>query len=168
MVAVMAAGGSSHIEQCTHALRDDLGWGLGVALRAYAKAAGAVMERLPGGPRSYQVLTVAGRDRPRTQLALATQLGVDRTVMTYLLDALETAGLVEREPDPDDRRARRVVVTRKGARLLSTIDRRLARAEADVLAPLDAAERATFRGLLQRVATHADTLDPGPPSIEHC
>ena len=31
--------------------------------------------------------------------------------MTYLLDDLEAAGLVERRPDPTDRRARRVAPT---------------------------------------------------------
>lgn len=156
----MVAASPPELAQCTHALREDLGWGLGVALRAYVKAAGAVMQRLPGGPRSYQVLTVAGRDRPRTQLALAAQLGVDRTVMTYLLDTLETAGLIVREQDPNDRRARHVVLTRKGTKLLTGIDRRLAQAEDHVLAPLGPDERATFRTLLQRIATHADTLDP--------
>jgi DNA-binding MarR family transcriptional regulator len=145
---------------CAHALGNDLGWGLGVALRAYGKAATAVMASLPGGPRSYQVLTVASRDQPGTQLAIAAQLGVDRTVMTYLLDALEEAGLVTRAPDPADRRARRIVVTRRGAALLADLDERLRDVEARVLSALAEDERATFRSLLQRVAAAADALDP--------
>ena len=69
---------------------------------------------MPGGPRGYQVLASAAVEGPRTQLALAQQLGLDRTVMTYLLDDLQKAGLVERRPDPADRRARRVVLTDAG------------------------------------------------------
>lgn len=158
----MRVDGSAELDGCVHALREDLGWGLGVAFRAYVKKAGAVMQRLPGGPRSYQVLRVAGQDRPRTQLALAAQLGIDRTVMTHLLDSLQSAQLITREQDPHDRRARQVMITRKGAKLLADIDRRLARAEADLLAPLDPDEQAAFRALLRRVATHADATDPSP------
>ncbi len=34
--------------------------------------------------------------------------------MTYLLDDLEAAGLIERRPDPSDRRARRLAATPHG------------------------------------------------------
>ena len=143
------------------ALGNDLGWALGAVFRSYVKAATAVMAELPAGPRSYQVLSAAAHDQPGTQLALAARLGVDRTVMTYLIDALEEARLVTREPDPADRRARRIVLTKRGAKLLADLDQRLGQVEAHVLAALDVDERATFRALLQKVATHAETLDPG-------
>ena len=73
---------------CRSALDSDLGWALGAVFRAYVKSAEAAVADLPGGPRGYQVLAAAARDLPRSQLALAQQLGVDRTVMTYLLDDL--------------------------------------------------------------------------------
>jgi len=146
---------------CANALGEDLGWALGAVFRSYVKAATAVMADLPGGPRSYQALAAAARDQPGTQLALAARLGVDRTVMTYLIDALEEAKLVTREPDPADRRARRIAVTKRGATLLADLDQRLGQVEAHVLAALDPDERTTFRSLLQRVAAHAEALDPG-------
>jgi len=145
---------------CAKALGDDLGWALGAVFRSYVKAATEVMADLPGGPRSYQVLAAAARDQPGTQLALAARLGVDRTVMTYLLDGLAEAGLVTREPDPSDRRARRIAVTKRGATLLADLDKRLALVEAQVLAALDPDERTTFRSLLQRIAAHAEAVDP--------
>jgi DNA-binding MarR family transcriptional regulator len=126
-------------------LAGDLGWGLGVVLRAYATAVHTAVVDLPGGPRGYQVLSAAAEGAVRSQLALAQHLGVDRTVMTYLLDDLETARLIERRPDPTDRRARRVVATQLGTELLVTLNDRLRAAEADVLAPLDRAGRETFR-----------------------
>jgi len=143
------------------ALGNDLGWALGAVFRSYVKAATAVMAELPGGPRSYQVLSAAAHDQPGTQLALAAQLGVDRTVMTYLIDALEEAKLVNREPDPADRRARRIVLTKRGAKLLADLDQRLADVEAHVLSALETDERSTFRALLTRIATRAEALDPG-------
>jgi DNA-binding MarR family transcriptional regulator len=145
---------------CSAALADDLGWGLAVVLRAYAKAAHAAVADLPGGPRGYQVLFAAAQGAVGSQLALAQQLGVDRTVMTYLLDDLEAASLIERRADPADRRARRVVATQLGTQLLATLNDRLRAVEAHLLAPLDLETRETFRAQVRLLATRADALDP--------
>jgi DNA-binding MarR family transcriptional regulator len=148
---------------CGGVLSNDLGWALGVVFRSYVKAANAAFADVPGGPRGYQVLATATRGEPESQLALAQHLGVDRTVMTYLLDELEGAGLIERRPDPADRRARRVVATTRGRELLGDLDRRLRTAEQQVLAGLDTTEdRQAFRALLQQLATHANAIDPAP------
>ena len=133
---------------------------LGVVFRGYVAAANAAVAELPGGPRGYQVMAAAAHGEIGSQLALAHHLGIDRTVMTYLLDDLEEAGLIERQPDPADRRARRVIVTAKGARLLTALDDRLQTAEAHLLAPLDDAERASLRSQLRAVAVHVNALDP--------
>jgi DNA-binding MarR family transcriptional regulator len=134
-----------------------------MVFRSYVKAANMAMADLPGGPRGYQVLATAVRDTPGTQLALAQQMGVDRTVMTYLLDDLETAGLIERQPDPADRRVRRIAATDRGRTLLDQLDERLTRAEEHVLEALDPADRAAFRELVRRLATRAAMHDPANP-----
>ncbi len=141
---------------CT--LSNDFGWALGVLSRCYVKAATATLADVPGGPRGYQVLAAAARDEHGSQLALAQHLGVDRTVMTYLLDSLAEAGLIERRPDPADRRARRIVATTRGRALLDGLGERLRAAEDQMLAGLDDDEdRQAFRALLQRLAVHAAT-----------
>jgi DNA-binding MarR family transcriptional regulator len=94
------------------------------------------------------------------QGALADRLGVDRTVMTYLVDDLEKAGLVERRADPLDRRSRRLVATPLGQQRWAETERRLEEVEEQVLAPLVDSERETFRNLLQRLAARATELDP--------
>jgi DNA-binding MarR family transcriptional regulator len=136
-----------------------------VVFRCYLKAAGAAFADLPGGPRGYQVLAAAVRGELASQLALAQHLGMDRTVMTYLLDDLEQGGLIERHPDPADRRARRIVATTAGRELLDELDRRLRAAECEVLAGLEnEADRHTFRVMLRQLASRARELDaePGP------
>jgi DNA-binding MarR family transcriptional regulator len=145
---------------CDEALADDLGWGLGMIFRAYVKAAHAAMADLPGGPRGYQVLSAAAQGMVGSQLALAQHLGVDRTVMTYLLDDLEAANLIERRPDPADRRARRVVATPRGTELLMTLNDRLRAAENHVLTPLGQEARETFRAQVRSLATQIDAVDP--------
>ncbi len=148
--------GSRSPECCT--LSTDLGWALGTLSRCYLKAVTATFADVPGGPRGYQVLAAAARDAHGSQLALAQHLGVDRTVMTYLLDSLAEAGLIERRPDPADRRARRIVATTRGRALLDGLGERLRAAEDQVLAGLDDGEdRQAFRALLQQLAVHAAT-----------
>ncbi len=145
---------------CDDALADDLGWGLGVVFRAYVAAAHAAVSELPGGPRGYQVLAAAAHGTVSSQLALAQHLGIDRTVMTYLIDDLEGAGLIERRPDPADRRARRLVATEQGAALLLELDLRLQAAEAQLLAPLDHTAREGFRAQLRVLATQINAFEP--------
>jgi DNA-binding MarR family transcriptional regulator len=141
-------------------LEDDLGWSLGVLFRAYVKTSAAATADLPGGHRGYQVLASACRGLPGSQSALAQQLGIDRTVMTYLLDDLERAGLVERRPDPTDRRNRQILPTDAGHELLDTLERRLGAIETHVLAGLSESERETLKSLLGQVAGHVNAADP--------
>ena len=142
------------------ALDDDLGWTLGVVFRAYVKATNAVVGDLPGGHRGYQVLTAATRDEPESQSALCQQLGIDRTVMTYLLDDLEQADLVVRKPAPTDRRTRLVLATDTGLARLADLDRRLAQVETHVLAGLSKADQKSLKSLLRKLATHVNAFDP--------
>lgn len=139
---------------------DDLFWSWGVVFRAYVRTTAAVAADLPGGPRALQVLSAAARDEAGSQSTLAARLGIDRTVMTYLLDDLVRAGLVERRPDPADRRNRRVVITDRGRGVLSDLESRLAHAEEHLLEGLDADERDALRGMVGRLARRVADFDP--------
>ena len=138
----------------------DLGWALGAISRSYLLAAREAVAAVPGGPRGYLVLAVAGQGEPKSQAALAQHIGADRTVMTYLLDDLEAAGLVERRPDPADRRARRVALTAAGSARLRELKAGLHDVEDTILGPLDDDERAVLRALLRRLATNLAPANP--------
>ncbi|MEU9944781.1 MarR family winged helix-turn-helix transcriptional regulator [Streptomyces lavendulae] len=58
-----------------------------------------------------------GRGEHPNQLALARQAGTDVKMTSQVLRALEQKGLVEREVDPADTRAKRLRVTEAGAAL---------------------------------------------------
>jgi DNA-binding MarR family transcriptional regulator len=141
-------------------LEGDLGWMLGVVFRAYVKASDHALRDLPGGPRGYQVLTAAVGEPPQNQGAIAGELGIDRTVLTYLIDDLERLDLVARRPDPADRRSRLVIATAEGWGTWQRLQDELRRVEAHVLSPLPAAEVANFLALLRQLACQAQTLDP--------
>ena len=72
--------------------------------------------------------TSVRRERP-SQRALAEQAGTDPMMTSQVLRALERKGLVVREPDPTDSRARRLNLTPGG--------RRLARKAIDVVEAVD-------------------------------
>ena len=103
-------------------------------------------------PRGWVVLNALAEEGPRPQIDLAAATGTDRTVMTYLLDTLQSQGLIERTRDPRDRRAYQVHLTRRGAETQRFVASSLA-AQADVLLkPLDAPDRRRLTDLLARVA----------------
>lgn len=129
------------------------GWSLAALLREWSARVDAAADDLPQGTRGYQLLTAVVHGDLPSQAALASTLGIDRTVMTYLLDAFEDCGLVERQLDPADRRARRIVATDKGLGVLAAMDARVAAAEEELLADLEPGQRAMLRELLERAAT---------------
>lgn len=80
--------------------------------------------------------------------------------MTARLDRLQKAGLVTRTPDEQDRRALQVSLTDKGKALIETVLPQHIAAQKGVLAGLDAKDRATLSGLLERlVQSLTETAD---------
>ena len=66
------------------------------------------------------MLTVYLEAGPHTVRALAQRLGVGKPAIVRAIDTLQDVGLVERRPDPADRRNIFVVGTEAGAERLST------------------------------------------------
>jgi DNA-binding MarR family transcriptional regulator len=98
--------------------------------------------------RLLAVLVTAAHAGPCQQLRLAGKLEVDRSTMVDLVDRLETAGFVERRPDPDDRRARLIHLTPRGRKALTAGIEASDEVEAQFLAALSATDQRTFRRAL--------------------
>jgi DNA-binding MarR family transcriptional regulator len=98
---------------------------------------------------------------PLSQQELGTALRINPSNLVGLLDALEDDGLIVRPRDPADRRRHVVGLTAAGQSRLAEAKRAVARAEQDLLAPLDPTERAQLQALLERLARH--TCGPGQP-----
>jgi MarR family transcriptional regulator for hemolysin len=113
----------------------------------------ARLEHLGLTPREQCVLmkALAG---DRTQIQLAELCQLDKTTMVVTVDKLETRGLVERRPAPNDRRARIIAVTEAGRDLAQSGDDLVQGIFADVLGSLDVAERDVFTAALTRLVTH--------------
>jgi DNA-binding MarR family transcriptional regulator len=105
------------------------------------------------------------RDQGETpQQELGEALHLDANNLVLLLNDLEDEGFVERRRNPSDRRRHIVEVTPAGKQALERAERALESVEDEVLAPLDAEERATLRGLLTR-ALEGVGAAAGEPSV---
>ena len=82
---------------------DELGWALATLARWYHGRIGSLLAAIPHGPRGYQTLAAAVRGEQPNQALLANCLRIHRTVMTYLIDDLVAAELVERQTNSSDR-----------------------------------------------------------------
>lgn len=102
----------------------------------------------------FDVLAALRRGRePMTAGALAMATDVTSGTMTNRLDRLEQRGLVQRMPDPHDRRAVRVELTANGQdRVDQALDALLV-AEASVLRSVTAEQRAAMSDGLRAVLT---------------
>ncbi|MDY7089225.1 MAG: MarR family winged helix-turn-helix transcriptional regulator [Actinomycetota bacterium] len=130
----------------------DFGAALGLLLRSYAEIVGPKLKDFPQGERGYQTLCEVVQGTPPSQAALAARLGIDRTMMTYLIDDLVSAGLVERQPNPADRRQRQIVATSRGRDAVAALCDQVTEAEQATLGGLDERERVVFRRLLEKAA----------------
>jgi DNA-binding MarR family transcriptional regulator len=86
----------------------------------------------------------AGRQPRSTQGTLAQAIGADKTRIIAILDQLQEAGLISREPDPADRRARLLSITPAGQRVRLAAQAEIQSNENRVLARLPAADRQAF------------------------
>ncbi|WP_030452760.1 MarR family winged helix-turn-helix transcriptional regulator, partial [Herbidospora cretacea] len=139
----------------------NFGWSMSVVLRRWQEIAEEAFKDLPHGSRGFHLLSVVVQEEVRTQGALATRLAVDRTVLTYVIDDLEKAGLIERQQDPRDRRARRIVATERGRKVQAEGEERMADAEAQVLGGLPEDQREAFRDYADRAAEAIFNAAPG-------
>ncbi|WP_234329442.1 MULTISPECIES: MarR family winged helix-turn-helix transcriptional regulator [unclassified Streptomyces] len=154
--------GRANSSTVTPLLEDDFGFAIGVIFRAYARAVEATVADLPGGPRGYFILAAAVRGEAGSQRFLADRLGVDRTMMTYLLDDLEEAGLVERKPDPADRRSRQIIATPHGAELWKALHAEVDEIDRRLLSALPEESQTAFRDMLYAIARQVSANEQKP------
>jgi MarR family transcriptional regulator, transcriptional regulator for hemolysin len=121
-------------------------------LRTYAdhKAAQFGMTRA-----QWAVLVRVDRAEGLNQSELAEVLDLQPITLTRLLDKLCDSGLIERRPDPADRRAKRLFLTPAARPLLEQLSVLGAETMADTLAGVD---RSTVEQMISNLAIVKDNL----------
>lgn len=100
---------------------------------------------------------------------LAALIDYDRPTMTGVIDRLEAKGLVLREPDPADRRARLLFLTPEGVHMLEAADRAAHESRDALLGLLPPDERRQLTQLLEKLvdlhtSRHSPTVQADLPS----
>jgi MarR family transcriptional regulator, lower aerobic nicotinate degradation pathway regulator len=92
------------------------------------------------------------RELPGTDATRVSDLiYFDRSTIGNVLDRLEKKGLIRREPGLEDRRTKRLYLTRQGSIVLRRIAAKLPRISDNILAPLTATERTRFMKLMTKL-----------------
>jgi DNA-binding MarR family transcriptional regulator len=102
----------------------------------------------------YALLAALSEFGPASQAELSGRTGIYRSDMVATVNELTAQGLVERAPDPDDRRRNVITMTPAGHRHLDRLDALVAGVQDELLAPLSPTERDQLTRLLTRLLDH--------------
>ena len=134
---------------------------------AHARATEQIAAALPAGlvPRYHEVLAALAELGPSSQQQLAERLGINRTIMVSLIDAMEQGGLVERNRDPADRRSYALVPTGKGSSALAEMELAVDQANAQLTSTLNDREKRQLERLVRTIASTDSGFDQRPAAL---
>jgi DNA-binding MarR family transcriptional regulator len=126
------------------------------------------MEALaPAGidPREFLLMRFVDAAQGQSQQALSERLSVPASRMVALVDRLEDEGLIERRPDPGDRRVRGLHLTRKGRGVLEKAGKIAIDYETRLCAGINREEREQLIDLLQKLQVSQTELGGVHPGL---
>lgn len=109
-------------------------------------------------PVQYGILNCLWCNDGLTASQIAHNLSLDGSTITGILDRMENKELLMRVPDPNDRRAIRVVLTEKGFRLRNPIEKVVEEANQFLLSVFSQKEQAQFHHFLEMIAEHINSF----------
>lgn len=149
METVHEAGACSKVPAI---LREGLGWPVARIAHAVTLAHNEALSPFGLSLRTFAVLAAIEAGAARSQLEIAQTVGLDKTTLVATIDDLERRGLVQRTPDPADRRARILAATADGRELFERAAATLRATDERIFAEMAPDERerlkAAFTALL--------------------
>ena len=108
------------------------------------------------GSRGYDYRLLAALEEfgPASQASLGRHTGMDRSDVVASVNELASRGLIDRSPDPADRRRNVIAITPEGAGHLGRLEELLAGVQNELAAPLSPAERHELTRLLTQILGH--------------
>lgn len=102
-------------------------------------------------PVQYGILKCLWREDGQMPGQIAVCLGLDGSTITGILDRMESKGLLKRTPDPNDRRALRVIITDQGSKLQEPVEKVIISANLKVLQALTPEDKEKLFGFLRGI-----------------
>ena len=100
------------------------------------------------------------------QTELSKLLDVGKVTLGGLIDRLEARGYVERRPLPGDRRAKRVLMTGKGTKLLAQIHKVAKVVNAEIMTGISAGDATRVETILRKMKDQLIAMDAVPGSSD--
>jgi DNA-binding MarR family transcriptional regulator len=123
--------------------------------RAHQRATQIFLESFEAAgltPTQWAALARLAEEGAASQNHLGRLTAMDPATVQGVVHRLEKRGLIDREPDPEDRRRTRLKLSAAGAELVGKHTAAGAKVSALTLAPLSDDEAATFLALLRKLA----------------
>jgi DNA-binding MarR family transcriptional regulator len=114
----------------------------------------------------FDLLAQLAREDGQTLAQLSRRMLVTAGNLTGLVDRAERDAIVERRPDPSDRRLTRAYLTPKGLKLAQRAIARHAELAEEILAPFDPEDREALRRLLGKLRDALD-VSVSPYGAQH-
>jgi len=111
---------------------------------------------------AYAVLTALRDNEASSQASLADAIGADRTRIIAVLDDLQERTLINRQPDPSDRRSNLLSLTAAGRKTVTAAQKAIQENEKRILAGVPSTDRDAFLRVLKYLADLEDSeIAPG-------
>jgi DNA-binding MarR family transcriptional regulator len=136
----------------SHSAGDSVGFMLSTLGHAISRRFMHALQPLELHPREFAVLRAVKASNGQSQQTLVERLRIPPSRMVAIVDELESRGLIERRPDPGDRRVRALYVTKRGQTLLDDAFNLVVQHERAISDVLTVNERAQLLALLNRIA----------------
>jgi DNA-binding MarR family transcriptional regulator len=147
-----------------------LGGAIGFNLRLAQNASFQAFCALTGDtglrPGRYAVLQLIHDNPGISQTVLSRGVGSDKSTLTPILADLERRGLIMRDPDPNDRRGRRLSLTAAGKDQLATLAGWARRHDARLDAIVGLEGKQQLLRFLRMVIEGLNQNDRGPPMTD--
>lgn len=99
----------------------------------------------------FTALAIVSANPGLSQIALAREIGQDKSITVLIVDDMEKRGLAERRRSPNDRRRHALFITTAGEAFLEELLGSLRTVEGEVLTCLSAAELQLLGNMLDRI-----------------
>ena len=136
------------------------------AARATRKAFEAGASNMGLSSAQWRLLVHVSREGQVSQSRLADLLEVEPISVSRLVDRMETAGWVQREPSPGDRRIRLVVLCEKASQMLDKVRAMASDIYGRALSGLPAEDRATLIRALNLIIFNLTQSDAAPAAAK--
>ena len=141
-------------------MADQLGFIIGDVSRLLRRAFDERARTIGVTRTQWRMLTTLARHEGVNQGRLADLLDVEAITLCRMVDRLSEAGLVERRPDPTDRRAWRIFLTERSRPILEELRSLANELIEEALAGLTGADRDYLDTLLERIRTNLYNAEP--------